>query len=177
MDFGRRDTGTGSVVDKINRRNVLQTVGAATAAGVGIAGLTGSASAHRIFDHVFCGCTQVCACGKGLLDILILFETDTGFDCRWERINEDGGEYAVCFEVEDDEKVAAIKPGEEDSDPGGRGGPTICNPNEHCSKLDNAAQPAFPGCVYKCDEVGNSPRDGKKCGGAFLKGCTTGGAT
>lgn len=145
----------------LNRRNVLQTVGAATVAGAGLTAVTGTASAHEVHDHVFCGCTQVCACGKGTVEIIVAFETENGFRCETEFLHKGKDEFSECFEAEDGGKVVALKP---------HNGDTICNPNEQCAHLREGT-PALPGCVFKCDKEGKSPKHGRRCGDVFLRDC------
>lgn len=134
----------------INRRRVLKAAGATA---VGGALFTGTASAHEITEAVFCGCSQVCACGDGKIEVIVAEETNDGFACDRVTIDDDATtEFAFCHE-EDDRKVIAIEDGD---------GTVVCNPNEPC------AGDALDECVPNCNRFGES---GGPCGEAFLRTC------
>lgn len=157
----------------VNRRSILQTVGTATIIGTGVTFLTGTATAHQFDEVVFCGCSQVCACGHGGASVIIAHETDEGF--RWEETevvscckvkereddckgsdlpNCGSNDFEFCFEV-DEGKIIAVT---NDSDQ------AICNPNDPW----NCAGEALEAKNFECTGTGQS---GGPCGEAFLRSC------
>lgn len=134
----------------LNRRKVMKAAGA-TAAGLSVA--SGRATAHNITEAVFCGCSQVCACGDGEIDVIVARETADGFDCERVTIDDDANtEFQFCYE-ESDGKVIAIEDGD---------GTVVCNPHDPC------AGDALEECVSNCNRSGQS---GGPCGNAFLRTC------
>lgn len=122
----------------INRRRVLKATGAAVVGGTVASGV---ASAHEVTEGpVFCGCSQVCACGVGEADVVIATEDSGGsFSCR--RVTRS---FDFCHEV-DEGKIIAVEV--EDT--------VYCNPNENC------AGDALADCGIDCDETGEQ---GGPCG-------------
>lgn len=104
--------GTGT----INRRRLLKVTGATA---IGATAVSGVASAHEVTDGpVFCGCSQVCACGVGSADVIVATENGDGFSCTRVRQSFD-----FCYEVSEG-KIIALDVVD---------GPTYCNPNENCA--------------------------------------------
>lgn len=124
--------------NKLNRRRVLKATGAAGFSG---AALSGVASAHRVTEGpVFCGCSQVCACGVGQATVIVATENNDGsFSCRSVVQN-----FNFCYSVNEG-KIIAVRVD----------GTTYCNPNEAC------AGDALADCGITCDLVGEQ---GGPCG-------------
>lgn len=140
----------------VNRRRVLEIAGATTLAS---AAFVGTASAHEITEAVFCGCSQVCACGDGKVGVWLAEETSDGFECEFLPIDEDrDSDFSFCHEEEgeDARKVIAIEDGDRT---------TVCNPNDAC------AGQALEDCGISCDRDGVQ---GGPCGEAFLRTCGEG---
>lgn len=136
--------------DTLNRRTILKMTGSAVVASGAMAG---GASAHEINEAVFCGCSQVCACGFGKVDVIVAQETDDGLSCEWITIDDDATtDFSFCEEPGDG-KVIAIKDGD---------GTVVCNPHEPC------AGDALDDCGINCTRDGES---GGPCGEAFLRTC------
>lgn len=150
------DDGSGTDLD---RRSVLKGIGGATIGASGLVGLTGTASAHRIIDAVFCGCSQVCACGNGELLVWVAEESENGFNCERKQIEFGDDDFDRCYEV-DEKKIIAIQDGHYDdkwvSD-------IRINPNNCASRaLDD------------CDDIDKTETEGASggpCGDAFLRTC------
>lgn len=138
---------------RFRRRDVVKLVGASA---VGTVAASGTASAHEITEAVFCGCSQVCACGDGKVSVVVAHEEDDGFRCEVVPIDEDGSTpFSFCYE-ESDGKVIAIEDGD---------GTVVCNPHDPC------AGDALEECVDDCDREGQR---GGPCGQAFLRTCGEG---
>lgn len=150
--------------DGISRRSVLRTVGAGAVAGTGLVAATGTASAHKIYEAVFCGCSQVCACGHGKVEVLVYEESNGSYDCNWVAPidNTDQGDeesFSFCYELdesEDNKKIIAVR-NDDDEYPN-----TLCNPNDAC------AGQALEECDVSCQ---NDGQQGGPCGDAFLRTC------
>jgi len=99
----------GTIMDKetssVARRDVLKTVGGAA---VGLAALTGTASAWKI---QFYGCSQVCS---GSRDGRAVVAVDEGYECRdmgnytSTRQNQDWKWQSSCYEVSGDEAIVGM---------------------------------------------------------------------
>lgn len=110
------------------------------ATAVGGVAASGAASAHDVTEGpVFCGCSQVCACGNGQATVIIAEETNGGFTCRTVTRS-----FNFCHEVNEG-KIIAIRVD----------GTTYCNPNQAC------AGDALADCGITCDQVGEQ---GGPCG-------------
>lgn len=143
-DSSRSDGG-----GNVNRRRVLEATGAAA---IGGAMLSGMASAHPDEEDeltegpVFCGCSQVCACGTGRAEVIVAQENGDGlFECNSVPV-----EFDFCHEVSEG-KIIAVEVTND-------GETTIyCNPNENC------AGDAIRHCVGidNCDAFGEQ---GGPCG-------------
>lgn len=155
----------------MNRRNVLRTVGAVTIAGGGLTFATSPVAAHEWGEVVFCGCSQVCACGTGEATVIVAHETDDGFTCEGTEVvsccdtdtqnceESDlptcrGNDFEFCYEVEDG-KIVAVENGD---------GQIIRNPNDPW----NCAGDALVACGLEDEPPGQS---GGPCGDAFLRTC------
>lgn len=127
--------------ENITRRSVLKGVGATTVGATGLIGLSGTATAHQIYEATFCGCSQVCACGHGEVYVWVATESDDGFDCdKVEPIDNstqgDYDKYSFCYEVDDDEKkIIAIEDShDKDDENDDWAGKVYENPNTCASK-------------------------------------------
>lgn len=134
---------------RFRRRDVVKLVGASA---VGTVAASGTASAHVITEAVFCGCSQVCACGHGKVDVIVAHEEDEGFSCERVVISDTVRDFSFCYE-ENDGKVIAIEDGD---------GTVVCNPHDPC------AGDALDECGITCNRDGQR---GGPCGDAFLRSC------
>lgn len=130
-------------------------------AGTGLLATTGTASAHGFNKVRFCGCTQVCVCGFGNIEVIVTRESDN----RCEAVDMGGGSpNNFCFELDDClpllyecDKVIAVRASDpDDGDP-----VVVCNPNE-------CAEDALIRCEIACDRFGESSNAGP-CGDKFLE--------
>lgn len=144
---------------RFRRRDVVKLVGASA---VGTVAASGTASAHTITEAVFCGCSQVCACGDGKISVIVAHETSDGFSCETIPIDEDpNSDFSFCYE-ESDGKVIAIEDGD---------GTVVCNPHDPCA--EDAINACIENdCFEKCHRYGQR---GGPCGQAFLRNCGDGG--
>lgn len=142
----------------IDRRTVLRTMGAASVAGSGLIVTTGLASAHGFNKVRFCGCTQVCVCGFGNIEVIVTRESDG--EC--ETVDMGGGSpNNFCFELDDClpllfecDKIIAVRAFGDDEDV------VVCNPN-------TCAEKALAACDIDCDRFGETS-DAGPCGDKFL---------
>lgn len=153
----------------INRRTVLRTVGGATVAGIGLTAATGTASAHGFKKVRFCGCTQVCVCGFGQIEVIVANDSNDGdFECRTVHMGG-GAPNNFCFEVDcipvDCDKIVAVRAFKDEDGDGTieeDEEEIICNPNA-------CAEKALAECVEGvCDRFGETSDTGP-CGDKFLE--------
>lgn len=125
----------------VNRRQVLKTTGVAAVGATGLAGIAAGHEESEVTEGpVFCGCSQVCACGDGEAEVIVASEDSDGeFTCT--RVTQD---FDFCYEVDDD-KIIAVEVD----------GTVFCNPNTAC------AGNAIEDCDIDCDETGEQ---GGPCG-------------
>lgn len=118
----------------LSRRGVLKAAGTTAAVGALGIGAVGSASAHDVTEIVFCGCSQVCACGTGWADVLVAVEDGDGFEFTWIR-NVD---FNFCVSIDDpgvpDGKIIAVQ----------ANGTRWINPNQCAQKALAAEQEQLP---------------------------------
>lgn len=151
------DNNERSKKNSINRRELLRKGAGGSAAAIGVTAFSGTSlagcSGGHIQEAVFCGCSQVCVCGSGRLEVLVAHETEDGFSCNWVM----GFSDTFCYEPGDG-KVLAVK--------GGDGKQVVCNPNEPC------AGDALAECAGNLNCV--EGQSGGPCGNAFLRTCGDG---
>lgn len=133
--------------DGIERRELLKAAGAGA---VGVAALSGSASAHAPTEIRFCGCSQVCverSEDHSAFRVVYATDVDGDFECTTPG-EEDKIRTDTCVEADSGRKIVGIIGGD---------GRFYCNPN-NCARmaLGRSTDPDCPdpetGCV-DCTQV------------------------